>query len=66
MASKQERGSRRVDGRPETDADRRFFDLRESGWTGPVDQDGNAVMTRTDSAGTPAPLFGSRQRDASR
>lgn len=37
--------SRRVDGRPETDADRRFFDLRESGYTGPVDQDGYAVTT---------------------
>ena len=35
--------SRRWDGAPETDADRRFFDLRESGYTGPVDQDGYAV-----------------------
>ncbi|MCO8272823.1 hypothetical protein M1L60_19695 [Actinoplanes sp. TRM 88003] len=35
--------SRRWDRAPETDADRRFFDLRESGYTGPIDQDGNAV-----------------------
>ena len=34
------RPSRRFDGEPETDADRRFFDLRESGYTGPVNQDG--------------------------
>lgn len=33
--------TRRVDGMPETDADRRFFDLRESGYDGPVDRDGN-------------------------
>jgi hypothetical protein len=36
-------GTRRVDGKPETDADKRFFDLRESGYTGPVDQDGRKV-----------------------
>ena len=36
-------GTRRLDGKPETDADKRFFDLRESGYTGPVDQDGYAV-----------------------
>lgn len=35
--------SRRVDGRPETDADRRFFDLREAGYTGWIDQDGHPV-----------------------
>jgi hypothetical protein len=33
--------SRRVDGKPETDTDRRFFDARQSGYTGPIDQDGN-------------------------
>jgi hypothetical protein len=32
-----------VDGKPETDADKRFFDLRESGYTGPINQDGYAV-----------------------
>jgi hypothetical protein len=35
--------TRRVDGKPETEADRRFFDLRESGYAGPVDQDGRKV-----------------------
>ena len=35
--------SRRWDGQPETDCDTRFFDLRESGYTGPIDQDGYAV-----------------------
>lgn len=35
--------SRRVDGLPETEADRRFFDERESGYTGPLDQDGHRV-----------------------
>ncbi|WP_432838907.1 hypothetical protein [Dactylosporangium sp. CA-092794] len=35
--------SRRWDRQPETDADRRFFDLRESGYTGWIDQDGYAV-----------------------
>jgi hypothetical protein len=47
--------TRRVDGRPETDADRRFFDLRESGYTGWIDQDGYAVdgptFMQTDPAG---------------
>ncbi|OHU47260.1 hypothetical protein BKG82_26770 [Mycobacteroides chelonae] len=33
--------SRRIDGKPETEADRKLFDLRESGYNGPVDQDGN-------------------------
>jgi hypothetical protein len=35
--------SRRPDGRPETAAESRFFDLRESGYTGAIDQDGHAV-----------------------
>src|SRR5438105_3512078 len=35
--------TRRVDGLAETDADRRFFDLRQSGYTGPIDQDGHPV-----------------------
>jgi hypothetical protein len=35
--------SRRADGKPETERDSKFFDLRESGFTGPVDQDGDAV-----------------------
>ena len=33
--------SRRSDGRPETESDRKFFDLRASGYYGPIDQDGN-------------------------
>jgi hypothetical protein len=49
--------SRRVDGKPETARDRRFFDLRESGFAGPIDQDGRAVMSRTDGRGNPLPLF---------
>jgi hypothetical protein len=36
-------GTRRVDGKPETDADKRFFDLRESGYTGPVNRNAYAV-----------------------
>lgn len=38
--------SRNWDRSPETDTDRRFHDLRDSGYTGytgPIDQDGNAV-----------------------
>lgn len=35
--------TRRVDGKPETAADRKFFDLRESGYTGWIDHNGNAV-----------------------
>jgi hypothetical protein len=35
--------TRRADGQPETEADRKFFDLRESGYEGPIDQDGNAA-----------------------
>ena len=42
------RPSRRVDGKPETDADKRFFDLRESGYAGPIDQDGNATNEHAD------------------
>jgi hypothetical protein len=45
MASKQDTWTRRVDGRPETAADTRFFDLRESGYDGPVDQDGREVTS---------------------
>jgi hypothetical protein len=58
--ARNQQDSRRADGRPETTADKRFFDLRESGYRGPIDQDGDAVMTRTDSEGNPVPLFGNR------
>jgi hypothetical protein len=49
--------SRRFDRQPETARDRRFFDLRESGYDGPIDQDGRAVTSRTDSRGRSLPLF---------
>lgn len=35
--------SRNWDHSQETDRDSRFHDLRESGWTGPIDQDGYKV-----------------------
>lgn len=35
--------SRNWDKSSETDRDSRFHDLRESGWRGPIDQDGNKV-----------------------
>lgn len=44
MASKQ-KITRRVDGKPETAADKRFFDLRQAGYTGPIDQDGYRVTS---------------------
>ena len=43
MTRRQDTWTRRVDGKPETAADKRFFDLRESGYTGPIDQDGRKV-----------------------
>jgi hypothetical protein len=49
--------SRRFDGQPETPRDKRFFGLRESGYDGPIDQDGRAVMSRTDNRGRSLPLF---------
>jgi hypothetical protein len=53
--------TRRPDGQPETPADQKFFDLRESGYRGPIDQDGNVpaaddrrvdVLNAMASAGT--------------
>jgi hypothetical protein len=44
------RTSRRWDGEPETPAETRFFDLRGSGYMGPIDQDGNAVTSGPDAA----------------
>ena len=35
--------SRRADGKPETAKDKKFFDLRESGETRPIDHNGNVV-----------------------
>jgi hypothetical protein len=43
MVGMQDTWTRRVDGRPETEADKRFFGLRESGYTGPIGQDGRKV-----------------------
>ena len=37
--------SRRFDGKPETARDKKFFDLRESGYRGPIDQNGNKATT---------------------
>lgn len=56
------KASRRVDGRPETAADKRFFDLRQSGWKGAIDRDGRAVMGRTDKHGKPLGLFSRRSK----
>lgn len=47
--------SRRDDARARLD---RFMRLRESGWSGPIDQEGRAVMSRTDDRGRPLRLFG--------
>lgn len=41
--------SRRWDRQPETATDKKFFDLRESGYTGPIDQDGNKVTSGRDA-----------------
>ena len=35
--------TRRADGKPETKADKKFFDLRESGYKGPIDHNGKPV-----------------------
>ncbi|MGH3626338.1 MAG: hypothetical protein ACRDRL_02675 [Sciscionella sp.] len=35
--------SRRADRKPETAKDKRFFDLRESGYSGHIDQEGRKV-----------------------
>lgn len=43
--------TRRADGEQETPADKRFFDLRDAGYEGPIDQDGHAVSTAAGPAG---------------
>ena len=45
MTGRRDTWTRRVDGKPETAADTRFFELRESGYDGPVDQDGRKVTS---------------------
>lgn len=39
------------------DADRRRAELRGKGFRGPIDQNGRAVMSRTDRRGRPLDLF---------
>jgi len=39
--------SRNWDRSPETDKDKRFHDLRASGYRGPIDQDGRRADTKT-------------------
>lgn len=49
--------TRRSDGQPETDRDTRFYDLRESGYTGPINRDGYATdtpLTTNDFGNRPA------------
>jgi hypothetical protein len=41
--------SRRWDRKPETPKDKKFFDARESGYKGPIDQDGNKVTSGPDA-----------------
>jgi hypothetical protein len=41
--------SRNWDRSPENEFDKRFHDLRDSGYTGPIDQDGYAVTTGPDA-----------------
>jgi hypothetical protein len=48
--------TRRFDGKPETDADHRFFDLREAAFTGPIDQNGYGVGTCEDCGLADTPL----------
>lgn len=42
-AAAQSGSSRNWDGSPETAAETRFHDLRDSGYTGPIDQDGHKI-----------------------
>jgi hypothetical protein len=46
--------TRSVAGRPETNADRRFFDLREAGYLGPIDQDGHPAVSLWPNQPVPA------------
>ena len=42
--------SRRADGKPETAADKRFFDLRQKGYKGPIDRDGRKANPKSREA----------------
>jgi hypothetical protein len=61
--------TRRINGNPETDADRRFFDLRQSGYIGPIDQDGHpavSIWPNEPAAVTPASTLRAAARYLSR
>ena len=45
MAHRQDTWTRPADGRPGTAAGKRFYDLRESGYTGPIGQDDRKVAS---------------------
>lgn len=53
--------TRRWDGLAESESDRRFFDLRESGYRGPIDQVGNPMVGASpavvESAKSATPTF---------
>jgi hypothetical protein len=53
LPSNRATSTRRVDGKPETDADRRLSDLRAAGYRGPIDQDGHAVAELAIPTGGP-------------
>ena len=43
LFSSRDNGSRRADGKPENERDKKFFDLRASGETRPIDHRGEVV-----------------------
>lgn len=57
--------SRTWDGSPETEVDRRFFDLRESGYTGPFDWDTGQPCTDPDTLAILAVLDRATERQMS-
>jgi hypothetical protein len=54
--------SRRFDRQPETAVDTRFFDLRESGYDGWIDQDGYPVHDKEAWMNEHAPAWWSAER----
>jgi hypothetical protein len=46
-----------------SDAAEKTEALRKSGFKGPIDNKGDAVMSRTDGKGDPLPLFGGGDGD---
>lgn len=57
--------TRRPDGKPETEADARFFDERDSGYAGPLNQDGKRLDPASPDDARAADVLGSLRRDAS-